>query len=325
VRSDRRAIAVVLVAVLALAGCTGSRVAGKGTVAPGSTGPTIGRGTQAPPVFPSQRNAPSHQYYLSLGDSYPAGYQPNPAGAGRTTRDGFPYQVVHAATAKGYDYTLVNFACSGATTTSILRTPGCAPRLLGPGAAGYGSKTQAEAALQFLATHRGEVGLITISIGGNDVLNCGVAADPASCLTGAVRTIATNLGTLLARIRAAAGPDTRIVGTTYPDLFLGDLISGGATAQQLANLSVLAFKSLLNPQLADVYSAAGAKFVDVTKATGGYGSLSRTTTLAPYGRIPVPVARVCVLTWYCQLHDVHPRPIGHALIARLIVGTLPPQ
>jgi hypothetical protein len=128
---------------------------------------------------------------------------------------------------------------------------------------------------------------------------------------------------LLTRIRAAAGPEVRIVGTTYPDLFLGDLVSGGPTAQQLANLSVLAFRSLLNPQLADVYAAAGAKFVDVTRATGGYGSLARTTTLAPYGRIPVPVARVCTLTWYCQLHDVHPRPVGHALIARLVARTLP--
>jgi lysophospholipase L1-like esterase len=320
VRGGRRVVAVALLAVLALAGCTGAHVAGTGVLA----SPSPGHSRHGAPL-PSQRNAPAHQYYLSLGDSYPAGYQPNPNGPGQTTRDGFPYQVVRDATVKGYDYTLVNFACSGATTTSILQSPGCERRLLGPGAPTYGSKTQAEAALQFLTAHRGEVGLITISIGGNDFLDCSISADPPSCLTEAVRTIGTNLGTLLTRIRAAAGPDTRIVGTTYPDLFLGDLISGRATARQFADLSVLAFKSLLNPQLADVYATAGAAFVDVTRATGGYGSLSRTTTLAPYGRIPVPVARVCTLTWYCQLHDVHPRPVGHALIARLVVRTLPPR
>lgn len=273
----------------------------------------------------SSAPAPAHQYYLSLGDSYPAGYQPLASGGGHTTRVGFPYQVVANAKAKGYDYTLVNLACGGATTTSILQTPGCAPHLLGPGAQSYAPRTQADAAVQFLSEHRAQVGLITVSIGGNDILDCGAAANPASCLTAAVQKIGTNLGTLLARVRAAAGPDVQIIGTTYPDLFLGGLILGGALARNIANLSVLAFRSLLNPQLARSYGAVDAKFVDVTAATGGYGSLSQLTTLPPYGRIPVPVARICTLTWFCKLHDVHPTPAGHALIARLLVATLRPR
>jgi len=42
----------------------------------------------------------------------------------------------------------------------------------------------------------------------------------------------------------------------------------------------------------------------------------------PYGTIPVAVADLCNLTYYCQLRDVHPTKAGYAVIARLIVATL---
>lgn len=300
-----RSLAAAVAAVLAVAGCTTSTVAGSGT-------PVL-------PPAPTSSAAvqPRHQYYLSLGDSYPAGYQP---GAG-TTRVGFPYQVRTDAKAKDYDYTLVNLACSGATTASVLHSPGCAASLRAPGSPAY-SASQADAAVTFLEQHPGQVGLITISIGGNDFLGCAGQLS-TSCLTNAVRTIGSNLGALLTRLRAAAGSATRIVGSTYPDFFLGELLSGDAVAHALARLSVPAFETLLNPELARTYAAANATFVDVTRASGGYGSLDRRTNLPPYGRIPVPVADICKLTWFCSRHDVHPTPAGHALIAKLIVATLP--
>ena len=43
----------------------------------------------------------------------------------------------------------------------------------------------------------------------------------------------------------------------------------------------------------------------------------------PRGRIPVPVAKICRLTNECRFADLHPRTKGYALIARLIVDTLP--
>lgn len=306
-RFDRRVTAVAALAVLALSACSATNTSG----------------TPVSPSAAGTSHAPAQEYYLSLGDSYAAGYQPLPTGGAHTTRAGFPYQVVTDAKAKGYDYTLVNLACSGATTTSLLQTPGCDRSLLGPGAPSYDGRTQADVAQRFLTAHRGHVGLVTISIGGNDILRCGTQPNPASCVSTAVQTVGTNLGTLLARIRAEAGPATRIVGTTYPDVLLGGLLSSNALVRTVATQSVLAFRAFLNPQLARFYAAAHARFVDVTAATGGYGSLDRMTTLAPYGRIPVPVARICTLTWVCQLHDIHPRPVGHALIAHLVVATLP--
>jgi lysophospholipase L1-like esterase len=271
----------------------------------------------------SPRQPAKVDYYVSLGDSYAAGYQPSGPHVGSTGTNGFAYQVVTLAAHKGYHYTLVNFGCGGATTTSILGTPGC--RQLGPGAPAYPDQTQAAAAEAFLRAHRGQVGLITVSIGGNDVTACAYAASPVNCVQAAVSTIQKNVGALVAGLRAAAGPTVPIVGTTYPDVILGLDVAGGASERQLAGLSVIAFKDLINPTLSKAYASVGGKFVDVTAATGAYGSLSDKTDLAPYGEIPVPVAKVCELTFYCQYHDIHPRTAGYTIIAQLVVGTLPPH
>jgi len=86
---------------------------------------------------------------------------------------------------------------------------------------------------------------------------------------------------------------------------------------------VTAFSSLINPALKKQYEAVGGSFVDVTAATGAYGPLTTDTTLAPYGSIPVPVAKICELTYFCVYHDIHPRTQGYAIIADLVTGTLP--
>ena len=114
---------------------------------------------------------------------------------------------------------------------------------------------------------------------------------------------------LLKRLRKAAGPKTRIVGITYPDVILGAWV-GENPDQELAKLSVVAFQSLLNPALKEMYESVGGRFVDVTKATGAYTPLEQTTTLAPYGEIPVAVAEVCKLTAYCAYRDIHPNTEG---------------
>jgi hypothetical protein len=61
----------------------------------------------------------------------------------------------------------------------------------------------------------------------------------------------------------------------------------------------------------------------IGSGTGAYGPLTETTTLAPYGVIPVPVARVCELTYYCEFQDIHARTSGYRVIAQLIADALP--
>ena len=138
-----------------------------------------------------------------------------------------------------------------------------------------------------------------------------------------VGTIVTDVATgeVLADLREAAGPDTTIVGLTYPDVILGAYLDEGT--RSLAELSVTAFEKLINPMLRRNYEAIGGIFVDVTDGTDGYVPLDRTTTLDPYGEIPVAVAEVCRLTWFCERKDIHPRSVGYERIAELIVAALP--
>jgi lysophospholipase L1-like esterase len=265
---------------------------------------------------------PKRQYYVSLGDSYATGFQPSVVHQTAGTRNGFAYQVPRLAKPRGYRFKLVNFGCGGETTVSLLeRTGSCAGPA--PGGPGYAGRTQIAAAGRFLRRHRGKVGLITVSIGGNDVTKCTSDADPIACVAAAVEAIRKNVTEIAERLRAAAGRKVPIVGTTYPDVILGEWV-GPNPSQELAKLSVVAFRELINPELAKAYAAAGGKLVDVTAATGAYGPLEETTTrLAAYGTIPLPVAKVCEYTYYCDYRDIHARTSGYALIAKLIAKTLP--
>jgi len=261
------------------------------------------------------------RFLVALGDSYATGYQVVAPGVALNTRNGFANQVPRLARRRGYRFNLVNFGCAGETTATLLqRTAACgAPAVGGPG---YAGSTQLAAAEAFLRSNRRKLGLITVSIGGNDVTACARAIDPIGCVTGAVGQLRENVGAIAARLRAAAGRKVRIVGITYPDVILGQYVGVDANPD-LARLSVVAFKHLINPALAAAYASARARLVDVTAATGAYGSLEEQTLLAPYGLIPVPVARVCRLTYYCEFRDIHARTNGYELIAKLIVKTLP--
>jgi lysophospholipase L1-like esterase len=285
---------MVAAAAVTLAACNSNSTGASGAK-PGEATTSVSP-TPAPTATPAA--AQSGKWYVSLGDSYAAGWQATGPHAGHTTRNGFAYQLTDEASDKGYHFTLRNFGCGGATTTSILDSIGCPAAALGPGAAPYPAATQADAAVEFLKQHKGQIGLITVSIGGNDVTK------------------------LVSELRDAAGPDVPIRGITYPDVILGEYLSG-PSGQQLASLSVTAFKSLINPALSAAYASVGGKLVDVTTATGAYTPLTQTTTLAPYGTIPVAVAKVCSLTYYCQYKDIHPHTDGYKIIADLLLDSLP--
>jgi lysophospholipase L1-like esterase len=264
---------------------------------------------------------PKRQLYVSLGDSYATGFQPSIIDEAAGTRNGFAYQVPGLARERGYRFKLVNFGCGGATTESLLeRTKRCAGP--GPGGREY-TGTQIAAAERFLRANRGRVGLVTVSIGGNDLTACARDAAPVPCVATAVQAVRTNVTEIADRLREAAGKKVRIVGITYPDVLLGEWV-GPTPNQTLARLSLIAFRDLINPALKQAYEGAGGKFVDVTAASGAYGSLEETTSkLAGYGTIPLPVAKVCELTYYCEYRDIHARTSGYRLIAELIVKTLP--
>jgi lysophospholipase L1-like esterase len=271
----------------------------------------------------AQAAQPTKRFYVSLGDSYASGWQPTGVGQGRNTRNGFAYQVPRLAARRGYRLVLANFGCGAATATSLIEARGCPPVALGPGGRAYPRRTQLAAAERFLRAHRRRTALVSVSIGGNDVTACVRAADPVACVATAATTIKRNVTTIARRLRRAAGRRVRIVGSTYPDVILGAWVNGDAASQTLARLSVVAFQSLINPALRQAYRSAGGRFVDVTAASGAYVPFERVTTLYPYGSVPVAVARVCELTYYCAFRDIHLRTDGYRLIAELVARQLP--
>ena len=205
-------------------------------------------------------------------------------------------------------------------------------------------QTQEAAAAAFIAANQSRIGLVTVSIGGNDVTPCIAASltNPVNgqtsavpCVSAGVSTIKANIGILVGELHAALGSSTApLVGLTYPDVLLGLWVNNKGTPtyppsaanQTLAAQSIVAFQDIINPALKSAYTAvAHGKFVDVTKATKGYTSIlklgkapSGITGVAAGTKIPKGVIAVCKYTWYCQLGNIHANTLGYTEIGKLV-------
>ena len=203
---------------------------------------------------------------------------------------------------------------------------GCNPQALAPGAANYPNKSQTQAAVAFIKSHPNQVKVVTISIGGNDVDGCPTQPDPTGCVKANMPKATKNLTKIVKQLRAAGGKQMRIIGSTYPDVELGLWVHPtvlGANTLALVPGSISAFKDNINPGLKKAYDSVGAAFVDVTKATGAYGPFLATND-PTFGQIPVPVAKVCTLTYFCDgTFNIHMKTPGYHIIAALEAQTLP--
>lgn len=279
--------------------------------------------------------------YISMGDSYSVGYQT--AALGNTS--GFTGYV-----AKKEHYQLENFGCGGATTGSLFTQTGCpAGSSAATDAVPYPTSSQVQAVLDYIAApvNAGKVKLITVSIGGNDVTGCASSPDPVGCVSAAATVIQRNVTSLVTQLDSAltinGDTSAHIVGTTYPDVFLGDYVAPvGSTNKQLAVLSKLAFDALINPALNTAYTGVSrSAFVNVMSAPYGTatagddtGSFDNTTyaytgpraPLHGFGKaVPAPVVEVCLITWYCNpltFGDIHANTKGYNFIGGLIVAKL---
>ena len=177
--------------------------------------------------------------------------------------------------------TLVDMACSGESTSTMIAHSLCAP-----------GGSQYQNALSFLRAHTGKVALVTIDIGGNDVVNCIYAANPATCFVNGLKTMQKNLATILAGLRAATQSHVPVIGMNYYDPLLGDWLAGPGPTRTLA-LTAMAGLATLNHDADTVYARFKVPVVDVT---GAFQSSDMTDLVSsPWGRIPVAVDRAC--TW----------------------------
>ncbi len=287
-RRPFRRLAAALTALAALAGCSAGDAGGGASAAapPGAS-------TTPPPSL-----TPATTWYVSLGDSLAAGYQP---GTGDDPATGYAGRLADRLREREPGLRLQAFGCSGETARSLRAGGVCL----------YARGSQLAQAESFLSAHRGRVRLVTIDIGANDVLRCtgGGPADRRACVDDVLPPLRSDVAGALRRLRAAA-PGVQVVGMTYYDPLLATWLLGPQLrpfARQSARLM-----ARTNAVLARVYRAAGAQVADVA-ATFGTGRTGLVDS--PRGRVPRDVATVCRLTWMCSRTDIHANDAGYRHIA----------
>jgi lysophospholipase L1-like esterase len=245
----------------------------------------------------------SPRYYLALGDSLAFGYQPN-----HDFDHGYVNQLYAALHASQPRLRLTNLGCPGETSASLV-TGGRCPY--------PGGLSQLDAAVAFLRAHPGQVKLITLDIGGNDVAHCvTMAGIDLACFNQGLLTIAHSLSVTVSRLRAAA-PWAEMVGMTYYDTVLAAWLAGPA-GQALAQQS-LPLSHQLNAQLSLLYRAGRFRVADVAAAFS-------TDDMTLVNGVPLNVVRICQWTWMCALKplgpDIHANTAGYAVIAQTFLAAL---
>ncbi|MBT8241260.1 MAG: SGNH/GDSL hydrolase family protein [Acidimicrobiia bacterium] len=306
----------------------------------------------AAPVAASKKSGGT---YLALGDSVPAGTQQPDL----LTNNGFPNVLFDKLEKKyGFDE-LVNLACPGDDSNEMLDgdngpetfVPGT-EIVIAKGSICYssnlspllppGGTSQLANALDYISDNPGDVQLITLTIGANDIFLCG-EADPPTCVQEKLGLWAINLGVLplsgvdpddwpivptgiIPRLRGAAGDDVPIVAMNYysPNLALW-LIEPERSQDDFIS-DELVFAAGGNAFIASVYGALDVPVVDVADAF---------STFKTNGSVPKNVREVCKLTLMCEKQqgsyvlsdpvpgddtspdpDIHPSNEGHKVIAK---------
>lgn len=250
-------------------------------------------------------------YYLALGDSLAAGFQP---GRGDDLDGGY-VGVVHDVMSYVWRRTeLVNLACSGETIVTMVEGGRCDY----DDATAAVDGSQLAAAEEFLAEHGRATRLITLDIGGNDVQRCvdkTTGTIDQVCIAGGIRAVGARLPTVLAALRAAA-PQARIVVLNYYNPFLAAYLRGEA-GQALATQS-MALQAALNDVIAAAAGATGVRLADV--ATAFRSTVTTPRTVPGYGTIPTNVAVICSWTWMCTKTDIHANSVGYTVMAATVLA-----
>ena len=252
-------------------------------------------------------------YYLALGDSLAAGFQP---GQG-DTQTGYVHDLWTTFGEQISGLGLHNVGCDGETTRSMIT----GARSL----CHYAAGSQLDAAVAFLEGHPGQVAFITIDIGSNDVFERCLSDGPLlkrSCVRGVLPHVQARLARILDALAAAVGPGVPIVAMTYYDPLLGfwGLVPGG---RFLARASLRSFEAL-NAGLTTTYEDAGVGVADVA-ATFRIDDFADTIVVAGRGPLPANVALTCRWTWFCSPRfagDPHPNDKGYRRIAHTIEGVV---
>lgn len=250
-----------------------------------------------------QAPAPAKTYYVSLGDSLAQGVQPNSKGVSVETKQGYPDQLFTALRGTNPTLNLVKLGCPGETTGSMIKGGLCK----------YAQGNQLDAAVAFLKAHPGQVQLVTIDIGANDLNPCLAKTKLRNiirCLRRVFPPLFKNLATIMGTLRAAGGKALKMIGMTYYDPNLAGWLAGG-NARTIAVDSV-ALAGAFGGDLRAVYKKFGAPVASEYKAFDT-ADIKHMVNTPAFGKIPRDVAKICSLTWMCA-----PKPVGPNIHANVL-------
>jgi lysophospholipase L1-like esterase len=260
---------------------------------------------------------PRARYYLALGDSLAQGMQPDAGGITLDTAQGYADQLYARIRRRIPELTLVKLGCGGETTSSFLSGRGNPDAIiLGCNPPGG---SQMAAAERFLRAHRrrGEVAMLTLDIGANDLVGCVTGANvDVGCVIRGSERIDANLPVIMRRLRRAAAPGTPMAAMTLYDPFLELYLD--PTDQEEA-LTINGYARNINEALVRLYRTGKFRVARVDEAFKPYDTVNSTTLAGQPGQVPVAVAELCRLTWMCAPSpigpNIHANQAGYGVIA----------
>jgi lysophospholipase L1-like esterase len=257
-------------------------------------------------------SADEHQQstYLALGDSYAFAFNPIVFGTPGLASNPANFPGYTDSVAGALDLTLTNAACPGETSLSMITGKraddnGCQDyRSVAPLHTTY-KGPQLAFAVKYLRSHH-HVDLVTLQIGGNDVLillkTClGSVTCVLSGLPAVEAQMAADLNTIYSAIRHRAHYRGTIVAVPYftfnyndPNMVAVTLSLDGVVA---------AVATSFHARVADAFGAFKA-----ASAPSGIPCLAGLQVPTPSGPTPC---------------DIHPSAAGHAVFAKAVLAVLP--
>jgi lysophospholipase L1-like esterase len=293
-RAARGAAALLLVSA-----CSSPTAAGAAHPEATGTGP-------APPVV----QVSGEPGYLALGDSIAFGWRPLPSFA--DYRNPAAFTAYPEDVARALKLNLVNAACPGETTASMINTSapsnGCETNA--QGGLGYRSiaplhvsyrGSQLSYAVRYLQQHP-DTQLVTIGIGANDLFRCEATTADHCAGPDLGRTLAgvtANLDTILSALRNLAQYRHTLVVVTYYALNYGDAAS-------------LTPVEALNAALAGPAARYGARLAN------GFAAF-RAASARAGGNTCAAGLRIKLASGGC---DLHPTALGQQVLAAAVEAAL---
>jgi lysophospholipase L1-like esterase len=247
-----------------------------------------------------------HTYYLALGESLAHGYAAAPG-------LGYSNDLLAYLRKRIPRLALVELSCNDETTSQAIKGDYCN---YGTSASGA-SLTQLQAAQAFLKAHRNSVALITMDLGGVDLIRCSTAA----CVSRVEPTLVANLTTIVKGLHQAGGR-VPIVADNLFDPVLSDWFQG-SSRRAYALASVPGIKAF-NAFLVATYAGLGVQSADIQAA---FKTPDMTPVSSKWGTIPRDVYMMCRYTdTPCPqpLLDADANQAGYRIFAKAFENVVDP-